>query len=104
MKLGLREIGAVAALATAGCTPEDAKNEAHPVYAVPDVHSDTITEEMVENTRQKCFAAAVRNAVVFGATMVQAGADRELALDMFESAKDKSEAECLALHGLEGNP
>lgn len=87
-----------------GCTspnPEYTKQEAPPVCFVPDVHSDTITEEMVENTRQKCFAAAVEIAVMGGALMVQAGADKEMMLDVFKRMTDKKEAECLALHGLD---
>lgn len=96
MKLGLREIGTVAALAAAGCTsatPEDAKNEAHPVCAVPDVRSEVITERMVAGIRARCSQEA--NAVVGRLSSEWMGFG-----SMTNRTTAEIEEECLALHGL----
>ena len=109
MKLGLKEIGAVVALATAGCTSpdlEDSKNETHPVCAVsdiPDAHSDTITEEMVKAVRTACatvnllkqsqfiseFPYELRGNVIYSH------------FELVESAGEQAEGKCLKFHGLD---
>lgn len=104
MKLGLKEIGAVAALATAGCTspiPEDAKYETpHPVCAVPDAHRDTITEEMVESIRKRCAQIGRdERGRVFDNCGWWGGSSGSMQ-DAANQAAQKVEKECLALHGL----
>lgn len=102
----------VAALATAGCTsptPEDARDEAHPVCAVsdipgiPDTHSDTITEEMVKIVRTACATINVQKQNQFISEFpyeirgdVGAGYFK-----LAESAGEEAEKKCLALNGLD---
>lgn len=108
MKLGIKEIGVVAALVTAGCTSpdlEDNKNETHPVCAVsdiPDAHSDTITEEMVKAVRTECATINVQKQNQFISEFpheirgnVGAGYFK-----LAESAGNQAEQECLNLRGL----
>ncbi len=105
MELGLKEIGIVVALATAGCTspnPEDARDETHPVYAVSDVHGDTITDETVADVRKKCRREATEKAISASGIMekpIIAGGEQAL-LVSYEQERDRSEAECLALNGV----
>ena len=87
-----------------GCTspnPEDAKNETHPVCAVPDVRGDTITWEMVAVIRDKC--SGVGNEVFRKESGYEDGPNESTFKSKIESAiskAGKAEQQCLDLHGL----
>lgn len=108
MKLGLKEIGAVAALATAGCTSpdlEDNKNETHPVCAVPDASSDTITEERVKAIITECATVNVQeqSRIVSEYPYAGSGAVAAAVFDIATDAGKQAEKACLALHGLDNS-
>ncbi|MEK7171570.1 MAG: hypothetical protein AAB739_01545 [Patescibacteria group bacterium] len=98
----LKEIIVLSAVGcSAVCTPpnpEDAKNEAHPVCAVADVHSDTITEGMVEGIRKRCSDVRLEATSKYLRThpngVIGSGLDRAGEQGI------KDEEKCLVMHGL----
>lgn len=105
MKLGLKEIGTVVALATAGCAmdkPTTAISRRQYVDFSDAVARDTITEETIEGIRKRC--AGVRlNVMAEFLRCQQDGFTGSEEAAAFRKGMDDEE-KCLAMHGLSFRP
>lgn len=98
MKLGLKEIGTVAALATASCAMDK------PTTAISrrqyDAFPDTITEKTVADIRKRCADVGDDEGRRVFDKFADWGGSLSGVINIANSAGEKAKKECLALHGL----
>lgn len=98
MKLGLKEIGTVVALATAGCAIDK------PTTAISrrqyDAFPDTITEKTIADIRKSCAKVGDDEGRRVFREFADCGVSLSGVINIANSAGEKAKKDCLALHGL----